>query len=348
MRRAPATITAARRIDGGARGAVALEIGAGRAVEKLAAGGGGTGSVGRFHRAGIGGIDEGDPAIGIAHPGRGGQRLDDRTQGSGLGLQLLVMMGEVGEVALDAAHVGELEHRAAPDRPAFGGEVAAGRGGERDREALAAPEQPVDVGFQMQRLFGTQPGRKGQELVGREVGRDDRGVADDLRHGIVVPRHHHLRLRQQEVVEPVDLGGQRRHLGIGAGALGAEPFIGAHQQDGADHREEQHADEQGEPGQFVLVERLERLHIGEPERDRVAFRRGLAGEAHEYGAGAGNAVGSEHRASAPMRWHPHAARPDQVRHPLPLTPVLPFRRSRRTAIPDARRAFRLARASAPP
>jgi hypothetical protein len=32
-----------------------------------------------------------------------------------------------------------------------------------------------------------------------------------------------------------------------------------------------------------------------------------------------------------MRWHPHAARPDQVRHPLPLTPVLPLGR---TAISD--------------
>ncbi len=91
--------------EGRALGAAALEIGAGRAVEKLAAGGDGAGGVGRFHRAGIGGVDEGDPAVGIAHPCRGGQRLDDRAQGVGLGLQLLVMMGEIGEVALDAAHV---------------------------------------------------------------------------------------------------------------------------------------------------------------------------------------------------------------------------------------------------
>ena len=51
----------------------------------------------------------------------------------------------------------------------------------------------------------------------------------------------------------------------------------AHQEHGAHHREEQHADEEHERGDFVLVERFEGVEIGEPDAERIAFRRGLAG-----------------------------------------------------------------------
>ena len=123
-------------------------------------------------------------------------------------------MGEVGEVALDAADVLKLEHGAAADRAAFGGEVAAGGGGERNHEALTSPEQPVDMGFEVQRLLGPQPGCERQDLVRREVRSDERRIADDLRIGVVVPAHHHLWLGEHEIVEPVDLAIKRRHCRV--------------------------------------------------------------------------------------------------------------------------------------
>ena len=178
LRRAPATVTAARRVAATPPVRAALEIGPGRGVEQLAAGSDGARRVRRLDRAGVARIDEDDPAGAVANPHRRRQRLDHGAQRVGFGPQLLVAMGEVGEVALDAADVLQLEHGAAADRAAFGGEVTAGGGGERDHEALAPPEQPVDVGFEVQRLLGPQPGREGQDLVGRE---DSRRSATDRR-----------------------------------------------------------------------------------------------------------------------------------------------------------------------
>ena len=261
----PATITAARRVA--ATPPVRLRSMAARVAASSNSRPAATAldRVRRLDRPGIARIDEDDPAGGIANPDRRRQRLDHAAQRIGLGAELLVAMREIGEVALDAAHVLQLEHGAAADRAAFGGEVAAGGGGERNREALAPPEQPVDMGLQMQRLLGPQPGSEGQQLVRREARSDERRIADDLRSGVVVPAHHHLRLGEHEVVEPVDLAVECRNRRGGARPLCVQAVMGAHQEHGAHHREEQHADEERERGDLVLVERLEGVEIGEPD-----------------------------------------------------------------------------------
>ena len=99
----------------------------------------------------------------------------------------------------------------------------------------------------------------------------------------MVPAHHHLRLGEHEVVEPVDLAIEHRNRGSGARPLRAQAVMGAHEEHGAHDREEQHADEERERGDLVLVERFEGVEIGEPERERIALRRSLAGRPQQRG-----------------------------------------------------------------
>ena len=102
-------------------------------------------------RAGIGRVDEGEPAGGIARPYRRWQRIDEGALRFGRGLQFLKMVQQFGEFLLETAHIGELEHRAAADRAPLGRYVLADRRGERDGKAFALPEQPIDRGLKRQR-----------------------------------------------------------------------------------------------------------------------------------------------------------------------------------------------------
>ena len=198
--------------------------------------------------------------------------------------------------------------------------------------------------FEMQRLLRPQPGGEGQHLVRREVHSDQRGIADDLGSRVVVPPHHHLRLGEHEVVEPVDRAVERRDRGGGARPLCVEAIMGAHQEHGAHHREEQHADEERERGDLVLVERFEGVEIGEPDGERIGLRGGFCGRPQQGSGDEGNPYGNGHRMPALARWHPDAARPDQPRHLPPHTPVPPHGGPRNCR----RDALRLAGTNAPP
>ncbi len=140
---------------------------------------------------------------------------------------------------------------------------------------------------------------------------------------VVVPAHHYLGLREHEVVEPVDLAVERRNRGRGTRPLRVQAIMGAHQEHGTHHREEQHADEERERGDLVLVERLEGVEIGEPDGEWIGLRGGLRGRPQQGRADEGNRCGNGHRMPALARWHPDAARPDQPRHLPPHTPVPP-------------------------
>ena len=121
--------------------------------------------------------------------------------------------GEIHQLALDAADVAQAEHRAPGDRAAFRLERTAGVGGERHDEAAAVAAQRVDRVLHALRRRWLQPGAEGEHALRQRARDDDAGVAEDFR--LVAarrPGHQHLRLRQQQRLEPVDFGVQRHGL----------------------------------------------------------------------------------------------------------------------------------------
>ena len=100
------------------------------------------GGIPGLDRARIGGVDEDELAGLVARPDRGRQRFDQRAQRVGFVDLLLVAGQQVGELALDAAHVLEPQDRAPADDLAFGLDRAAAsvveRRGKADRRARAA------------------------------------------------------------------------------------------------------------------------------------------------------------------------------------------------------------------
>ena len=187
------------------------------------------GRVGCLDRAGIGGVDEDQPAAVVARPDRGGQRVEQRAHGVDIGQQRIVTGGEIDQVALDAADVAQAQHRAAADGAAFGLDRTAGGGGERHDEAAAVAAQLVDRVLHALGGGRFQPGAESEHALARRAGHDDAGVAENIGRFLARrrPGDDHLRLRQQQRLEPVDLGVERHRLvaraifdalGTGAGA----------------------------------------------------------------------------------------------------------------------------------
>ena len=79
-----------------------------------------------FDRAGIGRVDEDQPAVRVARPHRGRQRIEQRLHGLDVAGQPVVAGGEIHQLALDAADVAQAQHRA-PRRPRALPPRAAGR-----------------------------------------------------------------------------------------------------------------------------------------------------------------------------------------------------------------------------
>ena len=79
-----------------------------------------------FHRAGVGGIHEDQPAIRVARPHRGGQRIEQRLHGLDVAHQPVVAGGQIHEFEFDAADVAQAQHRAPRHRAPVRFERAAG------------------------------------------------------------------------------------------------------------------------------------------------------------------------------------------------------------------------------
>ena len=160
-----------------------------------------------FHRAGIGRIDEGQPAARIAHPYRRGQRIEQRFHGLDVAQQPVVTGGQIDEFALDAADIAQAQHGAPRHRAAFRLDRAPRAGCERHHEATAFAAKPLDRVLHALCRRGFEPAAEGEHAFRHATGNDDAGVAQNV--GVVGgrrPGHQHLRRRQQQRLEPVDLG----------------------------------------------------------------------------------------------------------------------------------------------
>ena len=120
----------------------------------------------------------------------------------------------------------------------------------------------LDRALHRERLVGRQPQAEGQHALRLSRRRNDGDVADDF--GLVGgrrPGHDDLRLREQQRLRAVDIGGERRDLlaekAVGFGGLPAA----ANQQDRIHHRETQNAERQPECREFVPLEFGEGGHI---------------------------------------------------------------------------------------
>ena len=168
------------------------------------------GRIAGLHRAGIGRIHEDQPAALVARPHRRGQRVEQRLHGLDVAHELVVTGGEIDQLVLDAADVAQPQHRAAADGAAFRLDRAPRGGGQRHDEAAAVAAQGFDRMLHALRRRRLQPAAEGEHAFGHAARRDQAGVAEDV--GLVGgrrPFHQHLRLRQQQRLEPVDVGMQR-------------------------------------------------------------------------------------------------------------------------------------------
>ena len=159
-------------------------------------------------RARIGGVDVGELAGLVARPDRRRQRLDQRAHGVGVVDLTLEAAGELGELALDAAHVLEAQDRAPADHLALGLDRAACERRQRHREFFAALAQ-------RRRPRSRSPARRRARARGRRPARGaaHRRSVTRLMSPMISgsssaagPGHQDLRLRAQQRVDAVDLG----------------------------------------------------------------------------------------------------------------------------------------------
>ena len=209
----------------------AEQIGARGAVEQLDAARDRLAGVPGVDRARIGGVHVSELAGFVARPDRRRQRLDQGAHGVGVVDLMLEAAGELGEVALDAAHVLEAQDRAPADDLSLGLDRAAVERRQRHREFLPALAQASDRGLDRLRRPGLEPEVEGEHAL-RRVGvvGHQRDVADDL--GLVVagrPGHQDLRLRAQQCIDAVDLGAAGDDLVARTGFGHGQALAGAHQ-----------------------------------------------------------------------------------------------------------------------
>ena len=238
MRRSPATMAGSRSDPGAPSARARARLVARRAVEQFQRARHRVARILGFHRVGVGRIHEDQPAVPVARPYRGGQRIEQRLHGLDVAHQPVVAGGEIHEFALDAADVAQAEHGAPRHRAPFRLERMAGGGGERHDEAAAVAAQPVDRVLHALRGRRLQPAAEGEHALGHRTGHDDAGVAENFRLvGARRPGHQDLRLRQQQRLEPVDFGAQRQILVVRRAFIDGRGFARAQQHDGGEHRE---------------------------------------------------------------------------------------------------------------
>ena len=153
------------------------------------------GAVARLDSARIGRVDPGEPPGGVARPHRRGQRLEQPPDRVDVAAQLLVVGGELGELALGAGQVLDPQHRAPADGAALDRDVAVLQRRQHPAKSPCPPRAARRPRFDRLRFFGLEPGAECQHAARQRRADDDRDVADDFR--LVAagrPDHDDLRL----------------------------------------------------------------------------------------------------------------------------------------------------------
>ena len=289
-----------------------------------------------FDRVDVSGVDEAQRAIGVARPDRRGQRIEQAAKRGHVGLHVLVLGFQFVELLAQAPHVAQPHHRASADGAAFRFHRMAGNRGQRHRETFAVVAQRLDRTLHRKRLVGRQPQAESQHALRLSRRRNDCDIADDF--GLVGggrPGHHDLRLREEQRMRAIDIGGERGDLlaekAVGFGGLPAA----AHQQDRIHHRETQNAERQPERREFMPLEFGEG---GDIEIDRRELAR-VGGMGRQWKAGQRET--REESASPRIGVAPPASCRDHACIPLPrgFLPLSAARSSARIHSAGTRRVY---------
>jgi len=187
------------------------DLGAGGALQQFEFAFDRVDSIVGFDGAGIGAVGENQPARRIARPDRRRQCLKHRFQGCEVARNPVMPRRDRDQFALDAAHIAQSQDGAAAQRAAFRFQRPAGLCRQGHGEAATVGAQARDRVFHALRRGGFQPGAEGEHA--RRPRTDDRDIAQNIR--LVRcrrPGHQHLRLRQEQLPQPVDLGLHRHRF----------------------------------------------------------------------------------------------------------------------------------------
>ena len=297
----------------GAVGARAVEIVARGAVEQFEVARHRVGRVVGFDRAGVSRVDEDQAAVVVARPHRSGQRIEQRLQRLDVAGQPVVAAGQIHQLALDAADVAQAQHGAPGHRAPFRLERTAGAAGKRHHEGAAFGAQRVDGILHPLRRRRLQPGAEGEHAFGSRAPHDNGGVAEDFRLvGAGRPGHQHLRLRQQQSLEPVDFRVERHGLVVRRGFMGGGGFARAQQRDGGEYREADEPERQRDCGGLRTAHRRDGADdvVGEVQGCR---HPGVSRRAERAEKRCKN-HGDEESAPPRTRTQPLVRRPDCLRH----------------------------------
>jgi hypothetical protein len=263
-------------------------------------------AVARLDGARIGGVHPGEPAGGVARPYRRGQRLEQPPDRVDVAAQLLVVGGELGQLALRAGQVLDAQHRAPADGAALDREVAVLQRCEHLGEAPAFLAQRHDRALDRLRLVGLEPGPEGKHAARQRRADRDRDVAGDFRLiGAGRPHHDDLRLGMQQRVGAVALLAQRVDLGLSRRQRMPGAHTRAQQRDRGDHAEQDDAEAQHQRRRLVPVERRDCGEIVGDQWQPLLFGPCRIGQQRREGG---------HLESPARRMRVPAPSPDRLRH----------------------------------
>ena len=117
-----------------------------------------------------------------------------------------VSVGEIEEIALDAARIFKPQDSTSGNGPALGLDRATGQRRERHRETFAARAKRLDRPLHGARFAGIEPGAEGQYAMRRSNADHGRVAFDEWLIGRGGPIHHHLRFRREQRVGAVEIG----------------------------------------------------------------------------------------------------------------------------------------------
>jgi len=125
---------------------------------------------------------------------------------------------------------------------------------ERHHKAAALAVQRFDGVLHALRRRRFEPVAEGEHALRHRARNDDAGVAEDIRRVVGLrPGHQHLRLRQEQRPQPVDLGIEC-HGFIARGRLDAVGgFAGAHQHHGSKHGKAEQPECERERGDLLAA-----------------------------------------------------------------------------------------------
>ena len=234
------------------------------------------GRAGGFGGARIGGIGEVELAVATARPQRPRRRGCEGPQHLGFFPQAVVAQRHLGEIAPQSAEVADPHDRLAADGAAHGFHRSPGRCEQVEQKAFACSAQRIDRMIHLQRRFRRQPGseRQNPQRLFCILRQQQRGVAADSGPVLArAPGNQNLRFCEQQRAEAIGFRLKLADFGAQPLLVGGSADARAHQQDGADHRETEHAQRHRQRGQVLPAE----IREGVDQPIRQARFRGPCG-----------------------------------------------------------------------